>query len=292
MTITNRVVNQEAQQQAAAFLQGIEVPDSYYADLVESVFLLPHQTQQFIPRPLIHLWTRTFTEILKMVNHDPQNMRSLAMLLCLTKSALSQRLYVGTPPSKRGPGCNFTRIKKSLNDIRNDKNEIFIIIDSLKAEAAYYTRPTPKAGDSEAAIKRAVIKKAQFGNYGAAITILDSKGMAPDNEITLKALEKLHPKGRDFRMPLTPEYEKWEFEGEEIMNVINGIKIDAAGGASGLKPAHLKSAMKAEAEVGSSSFADELAKFSSHVANGNINEMISPYLGSGRLFALKKSEPP
>ena len=78
MPITNRVVNQEAQQQAAAFLQGIEVPDSYYADLVESVFLLPHQTQQFIPRPLIHLWTRTFTEILRMVNHDPQNMRSLA----------------------------------------------------------------------------------------------------------------------------------------------------------------------------------------------------------------------
>ena len=284
------IANQVTSQQANAFIASVEVPDSYYTGIVEKAFQISHSTVLFVPHKLSIAWGSLLTDVLKMVNHDCTSLKPMAILCCLSKAALSQNLFDGSAPVKRGPMSNYNRIKSAISEIRKNKSAVFTIIERLIAEDEAHCPPARKAGDTEAAIKKAVIKKAEMGNYGAGIQILDSKGMAPDDATTLKALQDLHPEGKDFQMPPTPATEKWEFEGGDVVAIIASLRMDGAGGASGLKPAHLKTAMKAEAEVGSSALADELAKFSSNMANGSLNQMISPYISGGRLFALKKSD--
>ena len=134
-------------------------------------------------------------------------------------------------------------------------------------------------------------KFAEFDLKGAIRELSSDDTFAPNNEETLDLLQARHPTAPD-GIALPPAIDGAEahiqISEDSVKKAILSFQASSAGGPDGLKPAHLKSLIRAN-EAGNR-LLESLTKLVNFVLQEKIPEIIRPIFFGANLFAFSKKE--
>jgi hypothetical protein len=130
---------------------------------------------------------------------------------------------------------------------------------------------------------------AQEGEYSRALKALTSAGMAEQTRDSVAAMKAKHPPATEELGPL-PETDVAPliFSQLEVHKAVQRFRRGSAPGPSGLRPEHVKSALKA-APGRRDRTLQSLTRLANIMAAGGVPEVVAPFLCGARLHgALKK----
>ena len=269
------------------------VDDEHYLALMRSGLALPHATLTHVPDYICDFLHRALLEVLREINSDPRSIKAHAKLALLAIAALSLPLRkedIKAKP-KKGQGRDVAKIKDRLRAILSDNDAIFGYVELLVKDAEDYV-PAESSAPSTSSMVKAAIRKSKMGNYGGALQVLGSHGVAPQSAETKAKLEALFPSRENFE-PLTdieppPQAEEIVFKVEQVLTAAMSFHSDTSPGPGGLRASHLKKLLSLEQERGQDALAEALTKYVNLVANGRLPTEIAALWSSSNLIALRK----
>ena len=131
---------------------------------------------------------------------------------------------------------------------------------------------------------------AQEGEYSRGLQALTSSGMAPQNRATEANLRAKHPPAPSELGPLpTTEVSPLSITLLEVEKSVKKFRRGSAPGPSGLRPEHVKAALKAPPNRSDKALAG-LTKLVNGMLAGKVPATVAPYLCGARLHAAMKKD--
>ena len=249
----------EEQEQGAGAQEGEQVGEEQTSGITQQD-PLPHDLPTFEEAHRTHIptlihppkaargeFTRHLTEIWRRINMSPEDPKAWLLEYIYTRVIL---------PAGRGPrkGDAYSQARMVKERLKQwGRGEYRMLWD----EAVKMTAVPPRArrkrtGEPEQATKsqeekngERATKLAQEGQYSRALQSLTSQGMADAAGSTVKAMEEKHPQPTHQKAPQpSTTAPQLSFSQADVFKAAMSFRRGSAPGPSGLRPEHLKVAVK------------------------------------------------
>ena len=132
-------------------------------------------------------------------------------------------------------------------------------------------------------------KLAQDGQYTKSLQSLTSAGMADHSRATKEEMKAKHPSAtHSSTFQSTTTAAQMVFTQKEVFNAVKSFRRGSAAGPSGLRPEHLKVAVKSPSPNKSDRALEALTKVVNLAVAGKVPEAVAPFLCGARLHAANK----
>ena len=240
-------------------------------------------------------FTRQLTEVWRQIHTTPDDARVWILEYMFCRAIL---------PAGRGPrqGDSYSQAKQVKDRLRRwGRGEYRALWD----EAVQLTKVPPRArrqrrrtGEPEVVEKAQVEKNAeraaklaQEGQYTRGLQTLTSHGMADNSRATVEQMRAKHPQA-DQAAPFQPTStaQQISFSQKDVHQAAKSFRRGSAPGPSGLRPEHLKVALKAPSPSKADKALQALTKVVNLMVAGLVPPEVAPYLCGARLHAAKKKD--
>ena len=171
-------------------------------------------------------------------------------------------------------------VKSRLNKWLDDD------IAGLWADAVSGSRSLSKrAGHAGGSLRNNNIRRAkqaaQDRRYGKAIQALTSGGVAPPSPEVCEEMLKKHPQAAPPTLPTGPVPPPATLSESVVWKGVNSFPKGSAAGPSGLRPSHLREAVRCPAPDNANQLLSSLTRFANLLAAGQAPPTITPLLSGG-----------
>ena len=191
---------------------------------LEDVFLLNQPTLCFIPSKSQPAFARALSSTLRSVIRENSEEAWLKLFM-LPKCVL---------PSSRRRGLHDRPLQIDTLCKMWTENDFTSLWNLAKSCVA--SQNEGKSGSSSNQHTNQAVSLGRSGMMGKACRVLQSNGIAPNNETTWELLKAKHPRGP---VPLLPATHSAPVTLEQVLSILHSFPKDMAAGPSGLRVQHL-----------------------------------------------------
>ena len=255
---------------------------------LSSVSALPINTCKDIPDRCRQEWAKTLCGCISTAICE-NTLQAWTLLAMLPKCVLPAPHRGGN----RAKASYASHVKKCLARWRN--GEFLALWNEAVSSLVRKKKSVAQAQDIDDEIKKAALRAKRLvrdSELSRAMTALTSEPLAPDDEATYaKLLSKHPPRLSTSNVDCFParDVEPLKATEEEVAEALSTFHRGSSGGAFGLRPEHLQTAMQYHHDAYTDPLGT-LTKFVNHMLAGKVPLEVKGHYAGGRLCALKKGE--
>lgn len=249
-------------------------------DLLMEIFSTDIPTRAFVPFTCLHLLAQAFNFATKEI-FTKKDISSWCQLFALFKCTLY------TTPGEQ----NIKKRNNNFASIIKSRLNSFMAGNWINLwEQAKRTLSSIKISNPKRDWKKMVISTAERGNLSSAFRLINSSGLAPINQDTIRILKELHPADpKHFAPPFDPSISNPIFIDQTLMTkCIKSFPNGTAPGPDGLRAQHLIDLLRANPEKSPHDIRPSLAQLISIFASGEAPIFLAPLFASSKLIPLIK----
>lgn len=263
------------------------------ADLLKRLFGSKVRIIKFVPRGARTQFANTLSKAICDVVSNPDDPSVWMRLLCLPRLCLRK-------PERGGHGRRITLasiVKQQCSSFLDCKDVMSLCLP--QASPPPNTTSTRRQRDNSTLLQRAneklcsiVSEKLDEGDIRGAVRIACSSDViAPFDSASFNKLKVKHPPQPCDRREFPPCVSAaLRVLQQDVRTAVNSFSLGSAGGASGLRPQHLKDALSRRTGDAGSRLLIRLTDLVNIILSGSVPELVLPVLAGASLTAFNKKD--